>query len=366
MKSKKFILVETSYPINSRNLRLIDSLKEKFGFDNVKYIAWNRDGSEITDKDSNNYIFCRQSPFGDRISKLKNLWAFRRFLRKSLNHFSPDVIIASHWDSLVLCASLIKKRQSLIYENLDMPTGNKIVFHSLRVIERMALKRTDAISYASRFYQSYYKWFKGKHFILENKVPESLAIPIKHTTEGDNTLTIAFNGGLRYAEIFKNLFNAIGDLEGVKMDIYGGNSGQGNLIMRYAEGKNNITFQGAYNYEEIPDIYSKMDIVWAVYPANNFNVKYAISNKYHESIFYGVPGVFAKNTKLGELVENNNAGYQVDGYSIDDIKALIIKIRDNKKAEIEEKRYNMKYHLSEDRKNWTETVSFLLDYLATL
>lgn len=363
MERKKIILVDTSYPINSRNRRIIDSLKDIFGDENVKYVSWNRDGRSIDVKDSANYIFSFNSPLGDRLKKLRNLVYFRRFLKTSLSDFAPDVIIASHWDSLVLCTSLKKKSQILIYENLDMPSGGRFVFNIIRYLERISLKKTDAISYASRFYLPYYTRFHGQHFVLENKVPEFMAIPIEHTTQEDKKLFIAFNGGLRYAEIFKNLFEAVNGLDNVSLDIYGGDSGEEEVIKKYAEGINNITFHGPYKYEEIPAIYSKMDIVWAVYPSNDFNVKHAISNKYHESIFYGVPGIYAKDTLLGELADSNKTGYQVDGYSVECIRDLIIKIRNNKQAEIVEKRRNMESLSVGEKASWKELISPLIGYI---
>ena len=365
MERKKIILVDTSYPINSRNRRILDSLKDIYGDENVKYVSWNRDGRNIDAKDTANYILSLNSPIGDRLKKLRNLFDFRRFLKTSLSDFAPDVIIASHWDSLILCASLKKKQQILIYENLDMPTVNAAVFKILRYLEKLSLNKTDAISYASRFYLPYYKWFRGQHFVLENKVPESMAIPIEHTTQNEKKLLIAFNGGLRYAEIFKNLFEAVDCLDNVNVDIYGGDSGEGDVIMKYAKGKKNIKFHGPYKYEEIPIIYSKMDIVWAVYPSNDFNVKLAISNKYHESIFYGVPGIFAKDTRLGEWVDANKIGYQVDGYSVESIRNLIVKIRDNKDTEIAEKKHNMESLSIDEKASWKETISPLINYIKT-
>ena len=366
MNSKKILLIDTSYPINSRNIRIIESLKMQYGSENIKYVAWNRDGRKINEDDAQNYVFCQYSPIGKRMIKLKNLNRFRNFIKETFQKFSPNVIIASHWECLALCVSLKKKNQIIIYENLDMPSGNPFIFKILRTIEKICLKKADAISYASRFYPMYYKWFKGSHIILENKIPTALAKPIPHTTENDDKLTIAFNGGVRYPEIFKNLFDAVEGLENVSIDIYGENGSNGDLVKKYGQGRSNIKFHGPYNYQEVPAIYSKMDIVWAVYPSKDFNVKLAISNKYNESIYYGVPGIFSTNTLLGKWVENNNIGYQVDGYSVSDIRNLIIMLRDNKKSEIIEKRKNMENgHLTSEKATWSEAVIPLLSFISS-
>lgn len=363
MDCRKIILVDTSYPINSRNQRIVDSLKRVFGDGNVKYVCWNRDGRVISIDDFSNYIFCKESALGDKFSKLKNLFFFKRFLRASIKDFNPDVIIASHWDSLIPCASIKRSHQTLIYENLDMPTGSPFVFKILRRIEKKSLRKANAITYASRFYKPYYDWFQGEHMILENKIPESMAQSIEHKTNNKDELVIAFNGGLRYAKIFKNLFDAIRNIEGVHLDIYGGDSGEGALIMKYGEGNKNITFHGPYKYAEVPSLYSKMDIVWGVYPSDDFNVKLAISNKYHESVFYGVPGIFANNTKLGDWVKDNRIGYQVDGYSVESIRNLILYLRDNKYKEISEKRDNMVSLPQAEKATWDIAMTPLINYI---
>ena len=109
MNSKKILLIDTSYPINSRNIRIIESLKMQYGSENIKYVAWNRDGRKINEDDAQNYVFCQYSPIGKRMIKLKNLNRFRNFIKETFQKFSPNVIIASHWECLALCVSLKKK-----------------------------------------------------------------------------------------------------------------------------------------------------------------------------------------------------------------------------------------------------------------
>ena len=76
----------------------------------------------------------------------------------------------------------------------------------------------------------------------------------------------------------------------------------------------NIYFHGRYNYENISEIYSTVDLIWAVYPNKDFNVKYAISNKFFESILYEKPCFFSIQTDLGDLVEKYEIGFTIDPY----------------------------------------------------
>lgn len=364
MSAKKILLIDTNYPINSRNQRIVDSLKVSFGTENVRVVAWNRSVNKSIKCADDIYLYSHPSPLGDKLAKLKSLWGFRNFIKDAIKAYNPTIIIASHWDSLLMAASIKEKNQVLIYENLDMPSGNSMTRSVLKVLERLALKRTDAISYASRFYPQFYSHFKGNHILLENKIFKGMAVELHNKQQIESTpLKIMFNGAIRYKETMLNLFNAIGNNPNIHIYIYGYPAGkEGEDILSQAESYRNITYMGAYKYNEIPELYSKVDLVWGVYPANDFNVKYAISNKFHESIAYGIPGIFAKDTMLGELVETENIGFSVDAYSIDDIKKMFDDIVNNKIMLQNKKNrlYNVRKKTNID---WDSEVKTLENYI---
>ena len=70
-------------------------------------------------------------------------------------------------------------------------------------------------------------------------------------------------------------------------------------------------------------LYQQTDVVWAAYPNKDFNVVYAISNKFHESLSFGIPTVYADKTCLGDFVVENHIGMAVDPYSEDAVKGLL-------------------------------------------
>lgn len=360
----KILLVDTSYPINSRNLRIVNSLSKAFGSKNVKYATWLRDNREIQDEDKDNLIFKLFCPLGDTNGKLKNLLNYKKFLKHSIDIFEPDVIIASHWDCLFLCASIKKKGQILIYENLDMPSGGNLKFKILRYIEKICLKRVSAIIFASRFFMPYYENFNGEKILLENLIPNELKSKITHINDHSKDLIITFNGTLRYPLMLENLFAAVGDMEGVRINLYGYGVGQqAERIYHAAKPFKNINFFGPYKYTDIPKIYSNTDIVWAVYPSHDFNVRVAISNKFHESVFFQVPGIFAQDTCLGQLVKDKGIGFQVDGYSISEIRKLISYIKIKKEELINETRRKMELMKIKESILWDDSFRLLSDYL---
>ncbi|MCH5243119.1 MAG: hypothetical protein J1F67_12010 [Muribaculaceae bacterium] len=361
----KILLIDTSYPINSRNHRIIDSLKHEFGEENVRYATWNRNEIKINELDIQNFFFNKKATLGNKFQKLKELFAFRKFIKNSINVFNPNVIIASHWDSLILSNKYKKSGSLLIYENLDIPTGNIIIRKVIKTLEKRALKRVDAIVYASRFFQPLYEDFKGNQIILENYVSDNIAnYKTNNQKDQSNYLTITYNGTVRYPETFINIFNAIGNLDFVKLKVYGYLVGKdGEKIYESAKKFSNIEFYGGYNYKEIPEIYYQTDLIWAVYPSDDYNVKYAISNKFHESIYFEVPGIFAANTKLGEMVNSLDIGIEVDAYNVEKIRDTIKDLSKNKLEYLLKFKENIKKYKVDKEVLWSRNVVKLINYI---
>ena len=118
----KILLIDTNYPINSRNQRIVDSLSNSVGSENVRVVTWYRDEAKNIHSDSE-YVYSHPSPLGDKWAKLKALRGYRNYIKKIIYSYNPKIIIASHWDSLLLASTIKKTNQILIYENLDI--GNK-------------------------------------------------------------------------------------------------------------------------------------------------------------------------------------------------------------------------------------------------
>lgn len=359
MENSKIILIDTSYPINSRNYRIVKSLSEIFGHNNVRVIAWDRNGKVPDNLEENYSVFSRKAPLGDSVAKLKTIFEFKKYVKEALDFYDPKIIIASHWDSLMISSSIKKNGQILIYENLDIPSGNFLIRNILSTIERLSLRKVDAISYASRFFMPLYHHFKGKNIPLENKLTK-LAIP--ENPQNNNfgeSLKVMFNGAIRYLDSMQNLIEAIGDNKNIELLIYGYPVGnEGKIILEKAARYKNIHYMGSYKYNEIPSLYSKSDVVWGAYPPNDFNVKYAISNKFHESIAYKVPGIFSEQTKLGELVSLKKIGFTVDVYSVDAIKKLFENIINNR----EEVMTTIKKNLDVERRTGIDWESEFVEF----
>lgn len=355
---KKICLIDSTYPINTRTNKIYNSLVNDFGRKNVSIIAWNRDGRENKNTE-NYYIFEKKAGYGNKLQKLMGLFSFKTFINKVLNENNFDIVIASHWETLLLASELKRKDSKLIYENLDIPTSSNIhILKLLQKIEKKALKKTDAIVFASRFFVPLYDFFTKDKILLENKPDKQLFL---YEAKEHDSFNIVFLGVIRYLDILKNLIDSVSEIKGIKLIIWGDGPDYENL-KNYAKGKESVFIQGRYENSQLANIYSEADLVWAVYPNDDYNVKYAISNKFHESINIGKPCIYAEKTELGNFVSSNRIGFVVNPYSVDDITELFDKLKVNLKL-IEEAANNLKI-LKKKESSWNDDFNELRVFIS--
>lgn len=310
---KKILFVEGIYPVNTRSSRIINTLENDY---NIKVVAWDR--NNIYSKEENNlYIFSSNEGYGNKIKKLLGIYKYFKYVKFIYTKEQPDTLFVSQWDMLLLGFFLKDKRKNiLVYDNIDMPSSNnKIVSKLLLLLEKILLKRTDIMIFASRFFKKNYNFFNKKTILLEN-LPLRINYRLTSSNKEDQKIKLAFIGTIRYYEILEKIVDVIYNLPQFELHFYG-NGPDEKKLEKYIQKKEylNIYFHGKYNYKNISEIYNSIDVIWAVYPNKDFNVKYAISNKFFESLLYEKPCFFAIQTDLGDLIEKNKIGFTIDPYN---------------------------------------------------
>lgn len=353
---KKILLIDGIYPINTRNTRIINSLTKKY---EVKFCAWNRE--KLIYNDERNYIYSSNEGYGNKIKKLFGMKKYLKFIKNTVKEYKPEILIASQWDMLLLVV-LSGFRGKIIYENIDLPSSTrKIIIKILLLLEKVLLKKADGIIFASRFFEKLYINYNKNKIILENLPLKEIDLEQNIKLEKREKLRISFIGGLRYFNVMKNLLLAIQDME--KVEIY--------LIGKGAESKKfqefinkqklkNIFLIGAYNYKDIKNFYLNSDLIWAVYPNRDYNVKFAISNKFHESILFNKPCFFSENTLLGNMVDKEKIGIVVNPYDIEAIKREIKNLTLNKILRLKD---NIKKYKKNRELFWEDIESDLLKFV---
>lgn len=331
---KKILIVDTTWPINSRNERFKNSFKKYF---EVITSAWNRGVKNHVEIGNDIYLLETELGYGNQIKKLLKLPLFILHNYKVCKVEKPDVIFASHWDSLI-CAVILKiiynKKLKIVYDCLDLPTfSNSFVRRIIIFFEKLCLNFVNLIVFASRYFKPLYS-NKLKSYVFENYpsydlLGDLLENPSWITNENmhipKDYKNVAWIGVVRYFDIIENILLSI---KGT--NIYFFVFGDGPELDRVKQAVNSlelndqVIFFGRYNPPDLRWIYEHSDLVWAAYPTNDFNAVYAISNKYFESSFFEKKIILSKKTKMAEDLDKNPNVILVDEYSSCDIREKLL------------------------------------------
>lgn len=315
----KIILIDESYPLNTRNSKILTSLAQAFPQAEMHILTWDRSGCFDGGMAGWHYhLYDRPASYGNKLQKLLGLGGYRKFCQAVIRQLQPDVIIASHWNNLLMLPRVDYHRQMVIYENLDAPTGPWLGRRLLGMIEHHYMKRIALTVHASRFYEEIYP-HRYPQLVLENKPTLQTVATDYHPA---SPLNVVYLGIIRYIDILKNLVDAARDNDQIRLSFHGSGPDLQTLL-DYTQGMPNVVCTGAYRYEDIGRLYDEADVIWAAYPNRDFNVRYAISNKFHESIAYGRPAIYADHTRLGQYAAEHHLGYEVDPYSPSSIRSLL-------------------------------------------
>lgn len=195
------------------------------------------------------------------------------------------------------------------------------------LMEKFLLRNVESVLVSSQaFADEYYKKiFKGDIILLENT-------PAKQTWNGfkkkeiSNTFVIGFIGIIRYKTSLNQLIEAVENLvtKGVKLKVLfagGGNVEDLKAKIRYTE---NFDFIGPYEYtKDIKNLYSKIDLIYAVYDSYDPNCQLAMPNKFYESIISKIPIVVASNTFVGKEVVRAGIGRTVQSGNVTELENLL-------------------------------------------
>ena len=86
----------------------------------------------------------------------------------------------------------------------------------------------------------------------------------------------------------------------------------------------------------------------------------------HESIAYGVPGIYAKGTMLGESVTDSMIGFTVDAYSVQSIKTLFEKLIHDKNHLLSKVRGNILKHRKKAPIDWDSEFQVFADFILSI
>jgi len=176
-------------------------------------------------------------------------------------------------------------------------------------------------------------------------------------------LSISYIGEIRYEKPLINLINATVDIENITILIVGGGTKAEN-IKNMSKEHRHVKIVDKVPYHEVINYYKQSDCVYAVYDSKVENIKIAIPVKVFEAIACGIPVVVNNNVWISQFVKKNKIGFCVDEKNINEIRKVILKLKNDRNIRDEFMKNGIK--LFENEYNWNSQEDLLLKIYKSL
>jgi len=271
-------------------------------------------------------IFCDSKKY--KIKGLKMFLGYYKSFITVLNFIDISNItinaIHSHDLSTLYLGALLKKRLHipLLYDSHEIWSFmitrklpivlNKVVEYSMRLYERMLLKKVDIVITVNNAL----KYF----FVPITNKPVEVIMNCKHFNNIEYTypeykkFTMIYLGLLAEHRFVLNLIHVAKLLEpeNVNLILAGKNKPIVPQIKKEIYGYSNIVFLGEIPMQQVLDITKKSHVVISMINPNDKNDSFAYTNKQFEAMSLGRPVITTKNTLAGNLTKRCNCGLVID------------------------------------------------------
>lgn len=266
---------------------------------------------------------------------------FQKKALEKLEQLKPNVIYAEGLDTLIIAGKYKKNHDvRIVFEVADLRENyitkpkkaiDRLITAMLLQREKKAFKNVDFLVVTSpKFYGMHYSTLISKDKMLF--IPNAPDVEVfKNYKKHEGDFTVGFIGGIRYLDQMKMLVDAAGEVScKVLFAGAGGTTSDYEQIKAYCQGKDYVSFTGRYDYNsQIAGLYGMVDCVFAVYDADNPNVRIALPNKLYESILCELPIIVAKGTYLEELVKEWGVGVSVSHKDVNELAEALKMLMNN-------------------------------------
>lgn len=213
----------------------------------------------------------------------------------------------------------------LVYEVGDIRevlSGKGLKSSLFRWLERFLLGRTSLLVVTSgAFITGYFKKIQGldhlNYQVVENKLDRKWLNnlqPLKQKEFKEGQLWIGYFGVLRCRRSWVLLKSAAAGSAGrIRVYIRGISR---EIDLEQAETLENMFYEGPYvSPDQLPEIYDKVDMIWACYPhreSERGNWQWAKTVRFYEACYFKKPLIVQSGTEDSRLVEKYDLGLTID------------------------------------------------------
>lgn len=284
------------------------------------------------------YISIGKVKHGNYIKRIVPLIKALSKVRNSIRN--SDVVYAFGLDTGFLgwfAKTLSRRNSKLVYEVGDIreimvDEGKR--GQTLRLMERLLVKRTNVIVVTSPAYVSeYFNKIQGitnSNFqVIENKmpyIPENAKYPL-FSTNNKRPICIGYFGIIRCSRSLEILKQVAIQSKGRKKVIIHGIPRNIPRFEKNVAKTPNMEYGGPYRVpEDLAEMYCNIDLVWACYPytgSKKGNWSWAMTNRFYEACAYRRPILAQRGTQDGKRATKLGIGLEID---LSDAKKSVEKI----------------------------------------
>ena len=215
---------------------------------------------------------------------------------------------------------IVSGAKRYIYEESDLihtKFKSRAIINLFESIDKWIIKRSRVSVLTSEGFVKYHyeeKPATKNICVLPNKLnPQCKELePIDKALDFEH-LKVGFVGFFRYESVYNFLAVTAKKFPQIQVKLFGANSGWSEQQMAELLALSNVKDEGPFkNPDELPKVYSQIDIVVSTYDIEDDNPRYAEPNKIYESIYFDTPIIVSSNTFLAEKVEKLGIGFHMN------------------------------------------------------
>lgn len=287
-------------------------IKEKIKSGRFDLYYWDRDKSDDISAPN---LFTKIIKYNGSVTeksllkKIPHFLRFRNRLIRLLKYEKYDRLIILHsTPGLLILDYLKRKKINYLLDYRDFSHENNFIYRRLVNM----LFKYSAISFVSSEGFKTYLDKKNNYNIIHN-LPEDTVVVNKKDSFDRKKIVLRFWGLIRHFEINKGLINRIAEDSRFELHYHGREQNDAIKLKNYCKEINvqNVFFHGEYFPHEIASFCTETNIVINIYD-NKKRMKYAVSNKYYDSLLYKIPQLCTFGSYMGKRVEDRKIGISLN------------------------------------------------------
>lgn len=270
--------------------------------------------------------------YDNSIPYLKRVPILKQGIRKVLqkHKHDKDIIYYLFQLDIALAFKMLTRSDSYLFEESDLMhtyIKNTIICRVLETIDKWIIKHSLISVFTSEGFLIYHYGSSRPNnvCVITNRLNTEIENVEKIAKSYDGKkLRIGFVGNPRYKSIISFINTFCKKYPQHEFHIYGEVKGRYESDFKLLYQYPNCYFHGAFkNPNDLPQIYSGIDLVLSTYDIEYINVCYAEPNKLYEAIYFETPIIVSKGTYLETRVRELGIGYSVNPLDTQDISLLI-------------------------------------------